>query len=271
MSVCVAELMTLAALVMAQADPASPSYTQVDYPWVSVVLSLQDEPPTDPALQDPDAKEDAPQDPDPDEDVPKDPAAQDDPGQEPGDEPPPMDEVVEGDETPFIDFDLLEGAARLSFVSYGGEYDADAEPGFGVSFRAPIPSLSLKDEGEWSGDVNVDEAFKGYFSAYAELIISSLDRDISPLSTNSGTTFFLGLGLDYTFHRSPDWVILARAGFQYGKFGGVSDVDDGIAFTLGATAGINVSEQLWVTFTPEVALGDGENIIFNHLGLLYKF
>ena len=256
MSICVAELMTLGALIMAQGDLANPSYTQVDYPWVSVVLSLQDEPAAEPQeepaeLQDPDLPEDS--------------------GQEPGDEPPPMDEIDDGSELPFIDWDNLEGSFRLSFVSYGGEYDADAEPGFGVSFRAPIPDLSFKDEAKWSGDMSVDSAGCGYVCVYGELIISSLDRDIDSLSTKSGTTFFLGFGLDYTFHRDDEWMVMARAGFQYGKFGGVSDVDSGIAITIGASVGYKITDQMWLTFTPDVAFGDGENIIFTHFGLSYKF
>ena len=91
------------------------------------------------------------------------------------------------------------------------------------------------------------------------------------LKEKSGTTFFLGLGFDYTLFRDSVWSVMLRTGFQYGSFGGVTDVDDGIAYTLGATGGYRLSEQFWITYTPELALGDGENIIFNHLGLLYKF
>ena len=35
--------------------------------------------------------------------------------------------------------------------------------------------------------------------------------------------------------------------------------------------GYRITEKLWITFTPDIAIGDGEFIFFNHLGVSYSF
>lgn len=171
-----------------------------------------------------------------------------------------------------VDFGHVEGAVRAALLVFSDDFEADPEPGFGIFLRAPMPWSSLQPDG-WTGKVDVDGWNEGYLGVWFEFIVSSIDRSFEPpLETPDGAIFFLGLGIDYTFYRDDTWQLMFKLGLQYGNFGSVTDLVDGGAVTVGVTLGVQASEGLWITWTPEVALADaGDHIIFNHLGILYKF
>jgi hypothetical protein len=171
-----------------------------------------------------------------------------------------------------VDFDHVEAAVRASLLVFSENFEADPEPGFGVFLRAPMPWSSLQERG-WTGKVEVDAWDEGYFGVWVEFEMSSIDRTFDPpLLKPDGSIFFVGAGIDYTFYRDDTWQLMLKLGGQYGNFGGVTDTVDGAAVTVGLTLGVQASEGLWITWTPEVALAErGDHIIFNHLGFLYKF
>ncbi len=162
----------------------------------------------------------------------------------------------------FLDFKRMEFEPRLSLLIFGGDAEADPELGGGVLVRAPMPWLSprSKEKGE-------------YFGLFVEFTISRMDRDLDPPpSDTSGTIFFAGAGVDYTFVRGRNGLVMAQLGFEYGNFGGISDTDDGVALLLGGVGGLRLWGQLWATYNPQFHLAfTGDWIMFNSLGILLRF
>lgn len=105
------------------------------------------------------------------------------------------------------------------------------------------------------------------------MTFSRIDRDLDPAFDNTdGTTFFLGLGLDYTIVRDERWLATAQLGLQYGFFGNVDDTNDGVALLMGLTGNYQIASGLWATFSPQVAFADaGDRLYFFHFGVHLAF
>ncbi len=162
-----------------------------------------------------------------------------------------------------LDFDHLEGSARLGFLFFSDDFESDPAVAGGLQFRAPMPLLSRGLLGMNSDDIG----------AFLEITISGMDRDIDPpLEDPKGTLLFISGGLDWTFYRDPTFLAMAQVGLQFGHFGGVTDTDDGVALLIGAVGGLQVTNGVWVTLTPQAGLADaGDHIFFLHLGVQIGF
>lgn len=162
-----------------------------------------------------------------------------------------------------LDFDHLEGAARIGFLFFSDDFEADSEVAGGLQFRAPSPLLSRGLFGMASDDIG----------AFLEITVSGMDRDVDPpLDEPDGTLLFITGGLDWTLLRDETFRVAAQGGLQFGHFGGITDTDDGVALLIGAVGAVQVTNGLWVTLTPQAAFADaGDNIFFLHLGLQVEF
>lgn len=181
------------------------------------------------------------------------------PPQDPLQEPEPLEEE-EG--APFVDFDWLEAGPRLGFAVFSEDYETD--PSFSASFlaRAPMPWLSPSSDPEGE-----------YFGLFAEIGFTTVDRDIEPdLDEPDGVVLFVTVGVDYTVVRNETWLLLAQAGAGYIHYGGVTDLNDGIAPVVALTAGVNLSTGFTVTYSPEILFGNaGDTIFLNSVGLMIDF
>jgi hypothetical protein len=183
-------------------------------------------------------------------------------------EPPPprtgpsLDPEQQEGELPFIDLDWLEINPRLGITVFSEDYFID--PSFSLSFLAHAPVPFLAPPSNPSGE---------YFGIFAELSITPIQRTIEPeLDTPDGIMILATLGIDYTIYRDQTWLFMLQAGFQYGTYGGVSDLLNGFSPIVGLVTGANLSKGLKVSYSPEYVIGQaGDYILLNFFGLVFEF
>jgi hypothetical protein len=169
---------------------------------------------------------------------------------------------LEDEGLPWIDFDWVELEPRLGVGIFSSGYKMDPSPF--ISLLTHVPLTLLTPSSDPGGE---------YFGLFAEVnFFPSVTRDLDPEPDKvSGSLLFLNLGVDFTFLRNQSFYLAARAGFQYALYGGISDLNDGFGFMAGAEGGIYLGKSLTLTLGPEVAFGDGDNVILTSLGLLIEF
>lgn len=155
--------------------------------------------------------------------------------------------------------DRAELCPRLGFVLFSEDFEADPEVAGSLFVRASMPWLSLELGGA------ADDTWGGF----AELTFTSIDRELTPpVPEPDGSLFFVSAGLDYKLYGDDRWMVRAEAGVQYGRFGDVTDLDDGFALRLGVNAGWRVAENIWITVDPHGGFGDGgDHILFLMAGV----
>ena len=88
------------------------------------------------------------------------------------------------------------------------------------------------------------------------------------MADKSGTLLFASLGLDGAFYRDEDFDARGQIGVQYGYFGGVKGLDNGVAFLIGLRGAVNLGEGIWLVLNPQVTLAKQSNhIFFLNLGI----
>jgi len=168
----------------------------------------------------------------------------------------------EGEGHVFIDFDHFEAGVHLGLVGYSTKFDAGPKMIAGISGRAPLPWFSRDLLGLDQDD----------FGAFLDFSVTALDRDRPTDDDTKGGVFLATLGMDYTLVRNEEWLVQAQLGLQYGYFGGVDDVDNGVAIYLGFMAGYQVSPGVWITANPQITFADaGNRLYFFNLGVLIAF
>ena len=172
--------------------------------------------------------------------------------------PPAAPAAQEGPGEPFAE--SFEIAAHIGFAAFSSEFEADPEFAAGVSVRAALPWFSKTVLG-------LDEASFGLF---IDFTFSAISRDIPVLKETDGTLIFFTVGLDFTAYKDETWVIRPQLGLQYGNFGGVTDLDNGIALLLGVEAGVTFAEGWRVFFNPQIGIGE-DMVFFLPLGVAYSF
>ena len=162
-----------------------------------------------------------------------------------------------------FDFDHAELGVDVTALFYSSEFKAHADFGGTILARANSPWFSRSVLGLDHDD----------FGAFFQLTIGHLDRNrLDNLKNQSGATVFATLGMDYSIYRDETWLFSADLGLQFGYFGGVTDVHNGVALEIGLRSGVQVADHLWVTFSPEMTFGNsGDKIYFLNLGVLYSF
>jgi hypothetical protein len=187
------------------------------------------------------------------------------PAQEPSTppEPPPTPAQDEEGAPDLLDFDRLEGSVRLGFIAFSEGFESKPQFAASLLARAPSPWLSRDLLGLESDAVG----------AFLEMTFSRIDRDLDPAFDHTdGTTFFVGLGLDYTIVRDGSWMAAAQLGLQYGFFGNVDDTHDGVALLMGLMGNYQISQGIWATLSPQAAIADaGDRLYFFHFGVLFAF
>jgi hypothetical protein len=161
-----------------------------------------------------------------------------------------------------VDFGWMELYPRAGVAIFSGKYHINASPCLEIEARAPIPWLSPASNPQ--GD---------YFGAFAQLNFAMITRTIVPkLAKASGLMTSLALGLDYTIFRDDTWLLVARLGFQYTNYGGVTDLKDGGQAVVGLTTGVNLSRSILLTLTPELVYAKtGDYIMMGLVGMAVEF
>jgi hypothetical protein len=161
-----------------------------------------------------------------------------------------------------FDFGWLELYPRAGLALFSSKYHIKGSPCLEIEARAPIPWLSPESNPE--GD---------YFGGFAQLNMAMIKRTIQPkLAKASGIMSSLALGLDYSVYRDETWLLMARLGFQYTNYGGVTDLKDGGQAVMGITAGLNLSRSILLTITPEIVYAKtGDYILMGLAGIAVEF
>ncbi len=174
---------------------------------------------------------------------------------------PPQPQAEEGENPDVLDFSKSALDAHVGFLSFSSKFESSAKFVGGVQYRVPSPLLS--------SIVDTDPERIGIF---LDISVSSIDRDIPATFDRSGTLFFVTLGTDAAFYKDEDWDFRGQVGVQYGNFGGVDGLDDGIAFLLGLRGGLNVGDGIWIVLNPQFAIAkESNNIFFVNVGAEIKF
>jgi len=172
--------------------------------------------------------------------------------------PPAAPAAQEGPGEPFAQ--SFEVAVHFGMAAFSSEFEADPEFAAGVSVRFALPWFSKTV-------VSLDEASIGMF---IDFTFSSISRDIPTLKEQDGTLIFFTVGLDFDAYKDETWVIRPQLGLQYGNFGGVTDLDNGIALLLGVEVGIRLSDQFRLFVNPQVGIGE-DMVFFLPLGVGISF
>jgi hypothetical protein len=162
--------------------------------------------------------------------------------------------------TGLLDLGGLEGNAWAGLLGFSSDYHSDPKFAAGVLVRAPSPLLS--------GLVGMKRDDLGI---YLQAGAGSLDRDVDTTDDRRGSVLLGTLGVDYTLIRDKRWLLLAQAGVQYVGITDVASANDGVGFALGGLGGFAVSDRLWITFNPQIILGDGDYLYLMSLGLHFAF
>jgi len=163
---------------------------------------------------------------------------------------------------PFIDFDWLELSPRVGLAVFSDDYEADPAFFAGVLARAPMPWLSPASDPKGE-----------HFGLFFEAALGRIERDTEPEAEQpDGMLLSLAGGVDYTIYRDESWLVMALAGAHFAHYGGVSELNDGIAPLAGITVGFQVAGGVSITASPEVVFARaGDRIMFLSLGAMIKF
>ena len=167
---------------------------------------------------------------------------------------PPRAEEEEEAGTALVDITRLELNPRLGALFFSEDFEADPAFAGGAMLRAPAPALSER------------------LGAWIDLTVSSIDRDIDRLGDPDGVLVFVGAGADFSIVDDDRLLLRGQLGAQYGYFGGVDDLDNGVALTVGLLGGLRVTERVSFTLNPQIAFADaGDRIFFLHAGVNVGF
>jgi hypothetical protein len=164
---------------------------------------------------------------------------------------------------PWIDFDWLELHPRVGLAMFTSDYRISPTPFVSVLAHVPVPLLSLGSSpgAEW-------------FGIYLEAdIIPSVTRDLNPAPDHSsGMIVFMSLGLDFTLIRDQSLYLVLQVGVQYAHYGGIADLNNGMAPVVGLAGGVYLGKGLTLTLGSQVIQGDSSSRIYlNSLGLMIEF
>jgi len=174
---------------------------------------------------------------------------------------PPKPEQAEGGDPDVLDFSKSALDAHLGFAKFSSKFKDNGAFVGGIQYRIPSPLLS--------SIVDTDPERIGVF---LDLSVSSINRDIPSTFDKSGMLLFATLGTDAAFYKDEDWDFRGQVGVQYGYFGGVDGLDNGIAFLVGLRGALNLGEGIWLVLNPQFAIAkDSNNIFFLNVGAEIKF
>lgn len=161
---------------------------------------------------------------------------------------------------PLFDLRRLELCPQAGYASFSHDFQAGSEPCGGLLARFPLPALAPAED-------TLHEAV-GFF---AQLTTTAIERDIDTLVDDSGSLFFIGVGLDMLVLRTDQAFVRLQVGLQAAFFSGIDDLEDGVAGLAGALAGVRVSDRFWLTWDASFGIADaGDWILFNQAGLLVR-
>jgi hypothetical protein len=186
----------------------------------------------------------------------------------PQEDPPPaaltaQDFDLKRDDGGFLDLDWLEVQPRIGLSYFTEDWRIDPSFYITVLLHAPLPWLSpASDPG---GD---------YFGLWIEPgLYPNVERTLDPApDDNSGPVIVAGFGLDYTLLRNQTLYFVLRAGGQYGWFGGIEGLGDGVAPLAGFDFGVHLGSGYTLTLAPTAVFGRGGDHVYSvGLGLVIEF
>ncbi|HYF00545.1 MAG TPA: hypothetical protein VEJ18_16615 [Planctomycetota bacterium] len=161
---------------------------------------------------------------------------------------------------PLLCLNRLGAQAAVGAAFFSREFEADPEAVVSLLLRSPSPCLS-----------RVLSSERDVLGFFVQAAATQVDRDITGLRDPDGRCFFAGGGFDVEVAGSDAGFVRVQAGALYGRFGGVSDLEDGVAALVGLQAGLNLCQGLALTASPQVALGAGDQVYFLQAGLAVRF
>jgi hypothetical protein len=175
--------------------------------------------------------------------------------------PTPPQPQAEGENPDVLDFSKSALDGHVGFLKFSSKFKDNGKFVGGIQYRVPSPLLS-----------SICDTDPERIGVFLDLSVSSIDRDIPSTFDKSGMLLFATLGADAAFYKDEDWDFRGQVGVQYGYFGGVDGLDNGIAFLIGLRGALNVGEGIWIVLNPQFAIAkQSNNIFFLNVGAEIKF
>jgi hypothetical protein len=159
-------------------------------------------------------------------------------------------------------FDFGGGALNphIGLLAFSSDFKAKAEFCGGLGLRIPSPFLSTLFGPE-----------KDRLGFFLDVTGSGIKRDVVGASSDSGTLIFATAGLYWMFLRSDVIQVELEGAAQYGYFGGVTNLTNGVAGLVGLRGAIEVANGLWITLEPQITFGRSSQLYFVNAGVDIKF
>lgn len=185
-------------------------------------------------------------------------------GDRPQEEPPPRLTLREAPpDPPWIDFEWLELQPRAGMAWFSDDFRIDPVPFVTLGAHVPVPLFSPNS--------NPGGEYLGIFADVS--VVPRVERDLNPPpSDDAGMLVFAGGGLDFTLLRNQSLYLLIQGGAQYGFYGGIEGLENGVAGIAGLTGGVYLGAGLTATVGSQVVFGQaGDKIVLSSVGLLIEF
>lgn len=141
--------------------------------------------------------------------------------------------------------------AHGGYVVYSHTFKDSGSVSGGALFDVPSPLISKI--------FGTDPHRVGFF---VDLTAAGLHRDIVTTQKTSGTALFVSFGTDVYLYHDESFRMQIQAGGQYGYFGGVKEVSNGLAGLAGLRAAVSIANGLWISANPQAVLASGGNHAF---------
>lgn len=160
-----------------------------------------------------------------------------------------------------LDFSGTALSVHAGVLDFSSDFKADPEFCAGIGLRVPSPWLS--------GIVSSEPDRVG---AFFDVTGSGIHREAAGSGDKSSMIFFVTGGFYGVLVRT-EWIeTQVEAAIQYGSFGDVDNVNEGIAGLIGIRGALNVGKGMAITLDPQVAFGNaGARIYFLSAGLDLRF
>jgi len=160
-----------------------------------------------------------------------------------------------------FDFSASYISGHGGYIVYSHTFKDSGSASGGVLFDVPSPLIS-KTFGS-------DPHRVGFF---VDLTVAGINRDVVSTQKTSGTALFVSFGTDVFLYHDEGFRMQIQGGGQYGYFGNVVEVSNGLAGLVGLRGAVSIANGVWVSANPQAAFASGGNhAFFLNLGLDIDF
>jgi hypothetical protein len=164
-----------------------------------------------------------------------------------------------GKSKPLFDFRNSQMNLAIGGVLWGGDFEADPDFAAAASYRVPMPALPTER-----------------FGIFVELFAGHIARDLPDYYEDTEGIYFGGvLGVDFSFVKSNDWMLLGQVGLAYVNFNDITGTENGMGLMVGLEGGTRISwdrrSNSWFTVSPQLFYDSNDYFLVLFVGIAFGF